>query len=68
MQPRYIFISGCPNLGNGYEKNVQRYDTLTDRWKILPELNIGRVHHSSCTLGNTLYVLGGEAFADEMIN
>ena len=34
----------------------------------LPELNIGRWFHSSCTLGNTLYILGGEANDGEMVN
>ena len=40
-------------------KNVDRYDSIRDIWESLPKLNKRRHGHSSCTLSNTLYVLGG---------
>ena len=32
---------------------------MKDRWDIFPRLNKKRYFHSSCTLGTSLYVLGG---------
>ena len=43
--------------------DVERYDSIRDRWQSLPKLNKARCFHSSCVLGKTLYVLGG--FYDE---
>ena len=40
-------------------KDVERYDTLQDKWESLPSLNTARFEHSSCILGKTLYVIGG---------
>ena len=40
-------------------KDVKRYDSMRDRWESLPKMNVARYLHSSCTLENTLYVLGG---------
>ena len=38
---------------------VKRYDIKRDKLEDLPELNVGRMNHSSCTLRKTLYVIGG---------
>ena len=68
MQARYIFISGgdrgiqneigtvisCPFLND-----VERYDSLKNIWESMPKLNFLRKNHSSCTVGNNLYILGG---------
>ena len=41
---------------------------MRDRWEILPELNVARYNHSSCTLGKTLYVLGGLDHDNEYVD
>ena len=38
---------------------VKRYDVKRDKMDRLPNMNVNRCQHSSCTLGKTLYVLGG---------
>ena len=38
---------------------VERYDSTIDTWHSFPSLNLARSLHSSCTIGNTLYVIGG---------
>ena len=42
----------------GYS-NVERYDSYKDIWESLKSLSWPRLCHSSCTIGNTMYVLGG---------
>ena len=32
---------------------------MSDKWESLPKMNLERSHPTSCTLGKTLYVLGG---------
>ena len=36
-----------------------RYDIEADEWTVMPSLNFGRHHHSSCSLGLKLYVFFG---------
>ena len=38
---------------------VKRIDLKEDKMDKLPNMNIQRYQHSSCTLGKTLYVMGG---------
>ena len=38
---------------------VERYDIARDTWTPMAPLNEGRVLHSSCTLGNRVYVFCG---------
>ena len=65
MEPRFIFISGGHEQNYLILKDVERYDCIADRWESLPELNYARINHSSCILGNTLYVIGGwDAYFD----
>ena len=46
-----------------------RYDIRTDRWTALPNLNVGRYTHASCTYsGRWVYVLGGMNTMLERIN
>ena len=60
MQAQFIFISEGYNRDGQIVNDVERYDSMRDRWESLPRLNVARCFHSSCTLGNTLYVLGGK--------
>ena len=57
----FIFFSGGfdPNTMESI-KTVDIYDVHTDRWSTdAPPLNQARAFHSSCALGNMLYVLCG---------
>ena len=38
---------------------VDRYDTTTDQWKLMPRLNQGRGAASACLIGDIIYVIGG---------
>ena len=56
LRDQFIFLTG------GHKKFIakaKRYDLKRDKWEQLPELNVGRCNHSSCTIGNALYVIGG---------
>ena len=57
MQSNFIFISG----GNCYASSVERYNSSLDIWEDLPDLNQARRYHSSCIIGNTMYVVGGKS-------
>ena len=35
-------------------------DLATDTWERMPELNYPRYYHSSCILGNIMYVYRGD--------
>ena len=58
MQPQFIFISGGYDCNLETLNEVERYDCMADKWEGLAFLNIERSEHSSCIIGNTLYVLG----------
>ena len=59
MEFRFIFLTGGFNSDNQALRDVERYDSISDTWESLPRLNLARSHATSCTLGMTLYVLGG---------
>ena len=59
MEFRFIFLTGGFNSDNQALNDVERYDSISDTWESLPKLNLERSHPTSCTLGKTLYVLGG---------
>ena len=68
LQPQFIFISGGYIQNGQFINAVERYDCMGDRWESLPGLNLARNGHSSCTLGKTLYVLGGKDDDDRNMN
>ena len=41
---------------------------MSDRWERLPSMNAARHRHSSCTLGKTMYVLGGADINNQITN
>ena len=49
---------------------VERYDVLQDAWfeDDTPDLNVGRYNHSSCSLGNKVYIFGGVSFSNQDLN
>ena len=52
---RYVYACS----GYGWEErrllhDVERYDSEGDRWEVMPKLNIARLWHSSCVLGDQL--------------
>ena len=59
MAARFIFLSGGCNDDQEFISTVERYDSSIDTWEPLPDLNEARESHTSCILGNTLYVFGG---------
>ena len=66
MPARFIFLSGGCNDDDELISTVERYDPSTDTWEPLPDLNEARDSHSSCVLGNTLYVFGGYNDDDDL--
>ena len=59
MEPRFIYISGGYNCIDKDVNVVERYDSISDRWESLPNMNVARSYHSSCLFGTTMYVLSG---------
>ena len=69
MQPRFIFMSGGLSGQDMMPFNaVERYDSMRDTWERFPSLNMARSMHSSCTIGNMLYVIGGRDSGSQEIN
>ena len=58
---RYIYASG-DYYKKKYAKKVERYDILLDVWEEMPNLNFGRCHHASYSVGDSVYVFCGEFF------
>ena len=54
----HIFITG--GLKNGVLATVEVYSVDRDQWRPCANLNIGRKFHSSCILGEKIYVSGGD--------
>ena len=55
-----IFITGGEILAGGDASNQAfYYEVKTDRWMRAPPMAETRYYHSSCVLGNSLYVYGG---------
>ena len=50
------------NIGFKIIDAVERYDSIKDIWETLPDLTLARMHHSSCIIGKTMYILGGIAY------
>ena len=57
-QNRYVVVSGTrqPLLDSS---SVERFDTLTETWEVLPRLKVGRFRHSSCAVNSQIYVFCG---------
>ena len=72
MHANFIFISGGM-AGVNYTNYhlsafVERYNSLLDKWEVLPSLYQARVFHSSCIIRNTMYVVGGRKKPNQELN
>ena len=54
-----IFITGGSTISYT-SSEVFYYDIKTNRWSCAPKMVKARFDHSSCILGNALYVYGGQ--------
>ena len=55
---RYAFISGGL-ASQSFLGSVERYDLTNDEWEEMPSLNVARIRHASCALGDAVYVFCG---------
>ena len=55
---RFALVSGGRSQSN-FSKKVFRLDLASDDWEEMPNLNIVRANHSSCTLDGIMYVYEG---------
>ena len=60
------FIFKCGGVYNCLHS--ERYDVISNQWEMLPEMNNPRVDPSSCTLNNSLYVIGDHASIERLAN
>ena len=58
---KYLFVTGGMGL-----VSVEYYDISMDKWEQGPDLNIPRQSHSSCALGDKLYVCCGSDYAEPL--
>ena len=54
-----IFVAGGADEEGTVLKTCEVYNTSTNEWQLIANLNIYRTHGSMVCLGGTLYVLGG---------
>ena len=47
---------------------VERFDPLTNRWSILPNMKVARSRHASCCLKGNLYVFMGLDIGERYLN
>ena len=65
---KFIFVTGgCSQNPYHITANVYCYEISTDTWKMATPMNDNRYDHSSCALGNSLYVCAGKNERDEPI-
>ena len=69
----YVFFIGGievgrPRINNYLFKRVSRYDIVKNRWEEMPELNKARFRASACSLGDNIYVVGGQNSWDGVLN
>ena len=56
-----LMVVGGDTSSTDYEKSCRVYDTRTQEWSSdWPDLNTGRWYHTCITVGNKIYVLGGD--------
>lgn len=62
----HLVVTG--NMPNGDDnsltKKAERFDIRRNKWTELPELNVGRSQHSSCSVGSATYVFCGLSSPD----
>ena len=47
-------------------KSVEAYDYYENKWTYLPDMIVKRYHHSSVSMGNKIFVIGGGRFSNEL--
>ncbi|MBF4693016.1 Kelch repeat-containing protein [Fusibacter ferrireducens] len=52
-------IYAIGGIGGQYLNTVEEYNPITDIWEIKASMNIARRNFEAVTLGNKIYVLGG---------
>ena len=57
---KYVFLVGGKDRRRFFPLNiVARYKIANDRWEYVSQLNISRYRASACSLGGSIYVIGG---------
>ena len=63
---KYILVSGSRKEVSNASQKVELYDTHSDEWMELSDINTGRHYHSSCNFDNKfIYLFGGIKNADK---
>ena len=62
--PRLVYILGGSNVNEEGLTKVEAYDPLTDAWKQLASMPIGRHLHAGAALDGNIYVMGGHPNPD----
>ena len=68
FKDKYIFVSGGRVEYETVSNKVHVYELKTEKWFRGPDMNIRRIYHSSCALGNSIYVICGTNNEGESIN
>ena len=55
-----IYAIGGLNFSEKVMKRCEKYILALNEWVPIPKLNIARKNHSSCSIGEYIYVIGGE--------
>ena len=61
-------IAGSGGGGGEFLKTCEVYNTLTNTWSPLEQLNVERSGASACVLNNKLYVIGGHNAVNGYLN
>lgn len=51
-----------------YAKDCQYYEITQNKWHVLPQLNVGRATHASCTFGGRWVMVYGGLSKGSRIN
>ena len=67
MANRYVVATGGLESGIPVEK-THRFELTTQTWQQLPDMNVARSHHASCSLDGNVYVFCGQDRNQEPLN
>ena len=67
MANRYVVATGGLESGIPVEK-THRFEMSTQTWQQLPDMNVARSHHASCSLDGNVYVFCGQDRNQEPLN
>ena len=60
FEGKIVATGGISKSDYSHLKSVEAYDHLENKWTLLPDMNEKRMDHAAVSMGNKLFVIGGD--------